>query len=115
MGLPPDVDVGPEGGVAGVVDPAVGGLDVHRGHHGLHRGHRGKEAQAAHRLDPHPWVRITSLLAKHLLGRRDPLPLVGEHAGGRSAGVGRRGFEQFREQRRINSMKTLLQPEHFHP
>ena len=58
---------------------------------------------------------IASLLAEHLLGRRDPIPLVGEHAGGRSTGIRRRGLEQLRQQAGIDSMKTLLQPEHFHP
>ena len=115
MGLPPDIDVGPKGGVAGVVHPAVGGLDVHRRHHSLHRGHRGKEAQSTDRLGPHPRMRITGLLAEHRFCRRDPLALVGEHAGGRGAGVGRRGFEQFCEQTCIDGMKTLLQPEHLHP
>ena len=56
---------------------------------------------------------IERLCHEQALGPLHPEALVGEHVGGRGAGLGRGGLEQFLEQRAIDGVETLLQPEHF--
>ena len=110
--LLPDVDIGSEGGVAGVGDEAVGGLDIRRRDDGLHRRRRAEEAQPPHGLTADAGIRIDGFGDEPLLGVGKPAALVGEHPRGRGPRVGHRRFEQPREQPGVDCMKALLQPQH---